>query len=426
MDEARLRITIEQCVRRELRQGHELPGQDHELVESGALDSMGWVSVLECLEGALSLPDLAGRLGDLPARTTRALFAALSREVSLPIGRAAVREAADAADRGDVRVLGWGRAAGTAQISVEQIEREFGLSAGRLRERAGMETVARVDPGEDEISLAMRAAEDALEKSKVEIEDIDWIVAASETFLAYPSLAAVLHSRLLARETCGALDVGGGCIGLMNCLCAARGLVAAGSARKVLVVTADVHSFWLKPGRVPGTFGALFGDGASAFVLAAHDGTEGTNVYRLADCQFGCAGAHAAALKAAFTQDGTMKLDFDGEALAHAAVSRLRKLVESIELRSGVSRQEAAYFATHQPNPRLVKLFAQQAGIPQEKIPSVVKSYGNLGASTCGFALAMALDRVHEAQPGHRGPIFLAAVGPGLLWGSGLLRTSGE
>src|SRR2546426_5098587 len=43
-------------------------------------------------------------------------------------------------------------------------------------------------------------------------------VTTSETHHDYPSLSAQLHSRLLVRENCGALDVGGACLGLLNAL----------------------------------------------------------------------------------------------------------------------------------------------------------------------------------------------------------------
>src|SRR5207302_7912573 len=88
----------------------------------------------------------------------------------------------------------------------------------------------------------------------------------------YPSLSAQLHSRLLVRENCRALDTGGACLGLLNALAVAQSLIGSGQARTVAVVTADVHSRTLTPGRVAGEFGGLFGDGASAFILrsAAH------------------------------------------------------------------------------------------------------------------------------------------------------------
>jgi len=306
-------------------------------------------------------------------------------------------------------------------VEVARVEEEFGLSPGRIRERAGIESVARIAPGENELTIATLAAESALKRGGAASSEIDWIVASSETMVAHPSLGAALHSRLSLRESSGTLDVGGACLGLLNCLHVAQALIGCGSARNVLVVTADVHSSRFLPGVVPPTFGALFGDGASAFLIRKVEESGEAGFFRLGEFQFGCVSTHATALQFGFAADGKVAMNFDGEALAHAAVSRLRKVVKIVAQRSGVALEAAGGFAIHQPNPRLVDLFARQAQISTEKIPKVATKFGNLGTSTCGVALGLALEQTGSISAEGRGPLFLAAVAPGLTWGGGLL-----
>jgi 3-oxoacyl-[acyl-carrier-protein] synthase III len=81
----------------------------------------------------------------------------------------------------------------------------------------------------------------ALSVAGCEANDIDWIIASSETHIEYPSLAAQLHKRTKVREKCGVLDAGGACLGLLNALAVAQSFVDSGRARNVAVVTADVH-----------------------------------------------------------------------------------------------------------------------------------------------------------------------------------------
>jgi len=119
--------------------------------------------------------------------------------------------------------------------------------------------------------------------------------------------------------------------------------------------------------------------------------------------------------------NGNLTLQFEGEVLARSAVARLGRIIRDLELRTGLSLDAASSFATHQPNPRLVELLARQAKLPLEKFPVVAKTCGNLGSSTCGVALAKALDEHGNKSADKRGPIFLAAVGPGMLWGGGVL-----
>jgi 3-oxoacyl-[acyl-carrier-protein] synthase-3 len=430
IDALRLRQIIESCLRRELGPKKSLPRLDEDLIESGALDSMAWVGVIRCVEAAAKVPDLGARLADSPA-SIQSLLAALQspapgrpKQTQKTAGKTA---AAGEQARSDLQalLLGWAEALGSQVIPVAQIESEHGLPPGKLQNRAGIESVRRVAGPENEINLAVGAARAALKQARARATDLDFLVVTSETSLGYPSLGAQLHSRLLARDTCGVLDVGGACLGLINGFAVARALVATGSAPRILVVSADVHSHHLAPGRVPGEFGGLFGDGASAFVVAAAEGASPAS-YRLGEFIFGCAGAYAGAIRVGPAGGGRVDLHFDGEALSRAALSRLERTIADLELRTGLHRDDAAAFATHQPNPRLIQLLARQMHVPIEKFPIVARLCGNLGASTCGAALNQALTVQAALPAASRLPIFLASLGPGLLWGGGVLHPAGR
>ena len=309
---------------------------------------------------------------------------------------------------------------GSRVVLAEEVDRAFGMPVGKLRGRAGIASLAYVAENENELMLGAEAATMALREGGVGPDEIDWIVATSETHHDYPSLAAQLHSQLKVREDCVALDVGGACLGLLNALAVAQSLIMSGLAGRVLVVTADVHSRTLKPGRVPGEFGGLFGDGASAFVLRG-GGNESASSYQLGKFFFGCAGQYASAISVSDAKDGGLELKFDGEALSRAAITRMEKIVNEIELRSGISRGEVGGFATHQPNPRLVALLAKQCGVSRDVFPAVARTAGNLGSSTCGAALHEALKASERSSSRGRKPIFLASLGPGLVYGGGWL-----
>jgi 3-oxoacyl-[acyl-carrier-protein] synthase-3 len=295
------------------------------------------------------------------------------------------------------------------------------MPVGKLRGRAGIASVAYAAEGENELVLGARAAEDVLLAASCGVQQVDWIVATSETHHNYPPLSAQLHSRLLARENCAALDVGGACLGLLNALAVAQSLIGSGQANAILVVTADVHSRTLTPGRVAGEFGGLFGDGASAFLLHGDNSKGESGGYLLGEFIFGCAGQYAAAIQVSDSRDGSLHVQFDGEALSRAAITRMEKVLAAVELRSGIPRTSVGSFATHQPNPRLVTLLAKQCGVSKSAFPPVARVSGNLGSSTCGAALHESLRNASRHAPGDRRPIFLASLGPGLLFGGGWL-----
>jgi 3-oxoacyl-[acyl-carrier-protein] synthase-3 len=308
---------------------------------------------------------------------------------------------------------------GSRMLPSAEVDAAFGMPIGKLKNRAGIVSLAYAKDDEDEASLGEKASREVLGEAGVLPSEIDWLLAASETHHAYPSLAPVLHGRLGLREDCSVTDVGSGCLGSLQALAVAQALLAAGNAANVLVVTADVHSRTLGPGRAAGEFGGLFGDGASAFLLSTDTPWKGRHPYRLGEFFFGCAARYSEAICVSESGDGGLKVRFDGEALSRAAVNRMEKVFCEVERRSGISRKEAGAFATHQPNPRLVKLLAKQAGVPASAFPPIAATRGNLGSSTCGAALHAAVERDAARPRNERRPIFLASLGPGLIFGGG-------
>jgi 3-oxoacyl-[acyl-carrier-protein] synthase III len=324
-----------------------------------------------------------------------------------------------------VEITGSGARLGSQRVASEEVDRAFGMPIGKLRSRAGIESLTYATADQSELTLAAEAATHALQGAKTTTNELDWIIATSETHHAYPSLAAQVHKRLALRENCAALDVGGACLGLLNALATAQSFILSGQARKIAVVTSDVHSRTLIPGRVAGEFGGLFGDGASAFILGAHCGERALHnqgEYSLGRFFFGCASQYADAICVRDDAEGGLAVRFDGEALSRAAITRMESVIAAVEAYSGILRSQVGAFATHQPNPRLVKLLAKRCNVPASSFPTVARTSGNLGSSTCGVALYVALQDARASERCNRKPIFLTSLGPGLLFGGGWLQ----
>jgi 3-oxoacyl-[acyl-carrier-protein] synthase-3 len=419
-DLARRRRIVEDCFRREAGSSAPLPDDAVDLIESGTLDSMAWVSFLRTVESACGVSDLGARLTQRPSSFASVLESLQEARATEPAPQGLSFTPTQSESRMHAIVAGSSCAVGSHVMPSEEVDRLFGMSIGKLRSRAGIESIAYATDGENELTLGTAALREALRSAGSGPQELDWIVSTSETHHDYPSLASQLHSRLLLREACGALDVGGACLGLLNALAVAQALLASGQARTVAIVTADVHSRTLTPDRVAGEFGGLFGDGASAFLLRAA-ATNDSPAYRLGEFVFGCAGQYAAAIRVSDDKDGGLAVQFDGEALSRAAITRMEKVLSQIEIRSGIPRSAVGGFATHQPNPRLVKLLAKQLGVSPSTFPPIARTSGNLGSSTCGSALDAALRAAATLNSHERKPIFLASLGPGLVFGGGWL-----
>lgn len=419
-DSSNIREVVERSLRLVLPPSSNLPADDEDWIESGLVDSMAHVEFLFSVERAFGVPNLFNKSGCRAPQTTRAAIKAIQKFSTRQTPVAAMESPGKHSvtakvSSGRAAILGWGKALGSHCVAVECVEKEFGLSAGTLKERAGIESVCRATSNEDEISLASVASRGALKRAGVSVRNIDWIIGTSETFQGLPSFAASLHASLLAPSTCRVLDVGCGCVGLLNSLVVANSLLADPAVSHILVSSADVHSRVLIPEKIPGEFGGLFGDGASAFVLTKSANQEAGAPFGIRASVGSCAGTFSSALQIRPGPKGTIVLTFDGEALAHAALETLESTIAELEIRIGKTREAASAFAIHQPNQRLIEILIRRAKLRAEKVFLVTKTCGNLGASTCGVALSAALDVHAQTQIAYRGPIFLAAVGPGLL-----------
>lgn len=419
---------VSRVVARELQPGVSLPDIEADLVKTGLIDSMGWVGILSGLEEATGISNFGSDWPKGKPQSIRSLREAVRGGLAAPRAQAAASAeipTGTAAPR-HVSIEGWGYALGSLRIEAAQIEKECALTAGTISERAGIRSACRAESSENEVALAQRAADLALDAADLEAGALDLLVCASTTFLELPSLAAALHNRLLLGESCAALDVGGACVGLLTALTVARGLMISGSHRATLVVASEVHTRRLISPAVPGEFRGLFGDGACAFVLLPSEQSQKNASTKIGDFVSGCSPALSSSLRVVMRQSGDVRVDFDGEPLASGAVMTLNQVIGKLEVTSGVSRSEVACFAFHEPNPRLTAVLAQRANIPPEKIARTAETSGNLGSVTCGVNLCTALTRLGEnRRSSARQVIFVAAVGPGLLWGGTYIISGG-
>lgn len=413
----RARELVRKAVAGELPPGATLPADEEDFVQNDAVDSMGWVGILSAIEEATGLRNFGNPWPEGKPQSVRAVADLLCAASTAVPHEGHEERPAPQPVRATVFLKGWGCSLGSTVVPADEIEKMWNLPARTLCERAGIESVRKASESEDEVSLAQRAAEAALARAQVDAADVDFVVATSTTFLRLPSLAATLHSRLLLREECGALDVGGSCAGLIYALATASGLLQSGAPRAALIVASEAHSRRLAPPRLPGELCGLFGDGACALVVTTAESAPEAGALRLGAFIWGCSGTFSSSLAARAGEGQGVEVEFNGEQLAHAAITQLSRVIDGLEIRSGRSRSEVSCFALHQPNPRLVEILAERAQIPLRKIPLVSASCGNLGAATCGVSLCQALE---GAVPPHS-LVFLAAVAPGLIWGGAYL-----
>jgi len=298
-----------------------------------------------------------------------------------------------------------------------------------IRERTGISERRWVEPGTSASDLAEPAAREAIKRAGIKPEELGAIIVATSTpDYVFPSTACMLQKRLQAGN-CMALDVSAACSGFVYVLELADGLIAAGRAKHVLVLGAEVFSTLLN--HEDRSTVVLFGDGAGAAVVSAvedeHvDLNSSSGIYA---SRMYADGGHAEILcvpqgsawpltKERFDKND-YKLTMAGREVFKLAVRGLVDVSKEIVEAAGVTLDDVDWYISHQANERILSAVGKQLGLPNEKVLLNVGKYGNTSAATIPILLA---ESVANGTVKEGDLVLLSAFGGGLTWGATLLR----
>src|SRR5256714_3054377 len=147
------------------------------------------------------------------------------------------------------------------------------MPADQIFEKTGIRSRRIAAEGECASDLGVAAARRLFESGACAPSDIDFLIFCTQSpdyFL--PATACTMQARLGLPTSCGAVDINQGCSGFVYGLALARSLVEAGTASRVLLVTADTYSKFLHPR--DRSVRTLFGDGAAATLVVGGEADE--------------------------------------------------------------------------------------------------------------------------------------------------------
>ncbi len=118
--------------------------------------------------------------------------------------------------------------------------------------------------------LAAEAAEKLFEKNGIDRSEVDFLLLSTQSpDYIIPATACIVHRRLGLSKHCGALDYNLGCSAFAYGLSLAKGLLASGSAAKVLFIVSDTCTKHLN--RMDKSLRVVLGDAAAAVLLDMED-----------------------------------------------------------------------------------------------------------------------------------------------------------
>jgi 3-oxoacyl-[acyl-carrier-protein] synthase-3 len=283
-------------------------------------------------------------------------------------------------------------------------------------ERTGIRARHFVDDGVYTSDLGLHAARQALDAAGLEAKDIDLIVVATSTpDMVFPSVACILQNKL-GIAGCPAFDVQAVCSGFVYALTVADAMIRTGTARKALVVGAEVFSRILD--FKDRTTCVLFGDGAGAVVLEASETpgilasdlhADGKHVGIL------CVPGHVSGGVAA----GHPLLKMDGPAVFKLAVGVLEEAARATLAKAGKTEADIDWLIPHQANIRIMQSTAKRLKLSMDKVIVTVDQHGNTSAASIPLALDAGV-RSGKIKKGDT--LMLEGVGGGFTWGAVLLN----
>ncbi|MBD3391762.1 MAG: beta-ketoacyl-ACP synthase III [Chitinivibrionales bacterium] len=299
-------------------------------------------------------------------------------------------------------------------LTNEDLEKILDTSDEWITTRTGIKRRHVLDKGDPTTAseLGARAASRALAGAGLAPGDIDGIICATFTpDYFFPSTACLIGRHLGIHDVC-AFDISAACAGFVYGLSLANALVLSGQCAKVLVVGAEIISKTLDWN--DRSTAILFGDGAGAVVVAAHEqpdtgilGTYLSSDGRLSDILTMPAWGERRCM--------TMK---GSEVFKHAVRLMGDAVFKALDA-AGLDHGAIDLLIPHQANARIISSLAEHFAVPREKVVTNLQEYGNTSSASIPLALQ---DAFNDGRITGGTLVALTSLGGGLACASAIIR----
>lgn len=269
--------------------------------------------------------------------------------------------------------------------------------------------------------MAIRAAQDLLQKSGTDPKEIDMVIVATATPDLLVASTAVYVATEIGATNAFAYDLQAACSSFLYGMSTASSYIESGRYKKVLLIGADKMSSIID--YTDRATCIIFGDGAGA-VLFEPD-TEGLGLqdeYLRSDGQ----GREFLKIDAGGSilppTEETVKnkqhfVHQEGRTVFKFAVSNMADVAEKMLTRNSLAKEDIQWLVPHQANKRIIEATANRIDLDAEKVMMNIHRYGNTTSATLPLLLA---DYEKELKKGDN--LIFAAFGGGFTWGAIYLK----
>ncbi|NAS12429.1 beta-ketoacyl-ACP synthase III [Poritiphilus flavus] len=269
--------------------------------------------------------------------------------------------------------------------------------------------------------LAIKAAEDLIQKSKIDPKEIDLVILGTATPDLPVAATAVYVASKIGAVNAFAYDLQAACSNFLYGMSTAARYIESGKYKKVLLIGADKMSSILD--YTDRTTCIIFGDGAGAVLFEPN--TEG---FGLMDEYLRSDGSGREFLKIEAggsllpASEETVKnkqhyVFQDGKSVFKFAVSNMADVAARIMERNDLTHDDVHWLVPHQANKRIIDATAHRMGLDNSKVMMNIQRYGNTTSATLPLLLSD-----YESQLKKGDNLVFAAFGGGFTWGSIYLK----
>lgn len=308
-----------------------------------------------------------------------------------------------------LHILATGHYAPRKIVTNDDLSKIVDTSDEWIYTRTGMKERHFCTEEEGNLSMAVEATRQALDKAGIDKNEIGALVVATFSGDCFvPSVACLLQKELDLPDEMICFDLNAACSGFVFGLETIRGLMLQSDKKYAVLVGSEVISRKLDM-TDRGTC-ILFGDGAGAVVLELDEN-------RCYHSVMGCHG-DADVISVRTDEDKIARVRMDGQTTYKFAVSTVPQVIKQVAEKANVALDDIDLFICHQANARILDAVSRTLKQPKEKFFMNISEYGNTSAASVAIALSDANNKglLKEGQK-----IMLAGFGAGKTWGAVLI-----
>ena len=323
-----------------------------------------------------------------------------------------------------LKIAGVGYSLPDTIITNEDLTKLYDTSDEWIYSRTGIKERRMVSGNQDAVDLGCEAAKKAINKSGIKPDDIDIIIAASSAPpRLYPTIGCLIQSKLGITNNIPAFDITAACTGLIYALNIARGYIASGMYKNILLVATDNNSRLLDWN--DRSISILFGDAAGAMVVTrSDDGIDDIIALDIrADGNIGdmieypLPGQNCPLVQPCDERES--KISMNGKEVYKFAARTVPQFVSEMVEKAGLQPNEIDYLVPHQANLRIIRAIQDRIGYTDEQVIVNIEKYGNTSAASIPLALA---ESVEQGKLKLGSTAILCGFGAGMTWGGAIVR----